>query len=77
MARPLGKKITYDELLKDIEFYVNCPECDKELIVENVWSRIKCPACGWEFKPTQVLSRIKTQNNPSKRGFSMGVKYNG
>jgi len=73
----MRKKITFDDLIADVEFYVNCPECDAELIVENVFKNIKCPKCGHTFKPNLLLARKKSHTNPSFRGFTTGVKVNG
>jgi len=70
----MTKKFTFEDLVANLEFYIACPACDKELIVVNVFANIKCPACGWIFKPNKILSRKKTQRNPSFRGFSTGAE---
>jgi len=72
----MRKRVTFEGLKANVEFYVECPACDKELIVTVIFANIKCPACGWIFKPSKILSRRKTQKNPSFREFSTGVEVN-
>jgi len=71
------RKVKFDDLIADLEFYVECPECKRELIVTDVFARIRCPHCGTIFKPHIVLARKKSHKNPSFRGFSAGEKIYG
>jgi len=73
----MRKKIDFDDLIADVEFYVDCPECNAELIVTDVFKFIECPKCGHRFKPHLLKARKKSHTNPSFRGFSAGEKVDG
>lgn len=68
----MRRKVKFEDLTADLEFYVECPKCDKELIVADVFAHIRCPHCGTTFKPHMILTRKKSHKNPSFRGFSAG-----
>jgi len=71
------RKVKFEDLIADIEFYVECPECNKELIINNIFKNVRCPHCGCTFKPHLLLARKKTHKNPSFRGFSAGEEAHG
>ncbi len=73
----MRKKITFNDLIAEIEFYIECPECDAEIIITDIFRSIRCPKCGHTFKPHQLKTRKKSHTNPSFRGFSAGVKVDG
>jgi len=68
----LKKKVTFGDLISDFEFYIECPECDTELIAMDFFKSIKCSKCGHIFKLHMLKARKVSHTNPSMRGFSIG-----
>lgn len=71
------RKVEFGDLTAGLEFFVECPECDRELVVTNVFAHVKCPYCGTTFKPHTIKARARTHRNPSFRGFSVGEEVHG
>jgi len=74
VGQGMRKRITFDELIDDLIFYVECPKCRSELVIDDIYKYVECAKCGLKFKPDVIYARKKGHDNPSLRGFSAGEK---